>query len=235
MNKLWEKHAALTAKVREDHLEQKAFGGHDITHALMVAQYATLITEDERTGELAWIAGMCHNTDRIFPEIRDEKLPSVKVIFIRSKVVSYLDLVKGIASEEQELVIEAVLEHHKKNSDADNPVTVVLKDADRLANIGVNNIVRSGQHYSNLLPFDPRYVTTSDPTATYRDPKTVLHDVRCSLEWESWLRMPKAKKLADRWFRLYEVFVKAFADQLEETGLLPYPFPQDCDAAYQQK
>lgn len=233
---LWEiyeeRYGDLVEEVREVHISHGKFGGgHDFTHALMVARYAILIAEDPDVGRLAWIAAICHNTDRIYRESG----PRV----IRGMIADYLG-VTDLDKEEQRLVIEAVLEHHSLNKPEDSPVTVVLKDADRLANIGPNNIIRSGQLHEKLPAYDPRYVVHPDPEATYRVPKTCLHDVLCSLEWEPWLRCPKAIKLARPYFDYYRQFKEVFVRQMQEVGFLDeegdptYPFPKDLELAYQR-
>ncbi len=223
---LWTRYPNLVEAVRQDHINQGATGGaHDFVHAMMVAQYAAMIAEDERTGELAWIAAICHNTDRLFPDEDDEG--------VSRRVVRYLvNGVPDITVSNGETMMEAVLTHHKLNDDADNPVTVTLKDADRLANIGPNLIIRAGQHYHELPAFDPQYLVEPDPEATYRNPKTVLHDILCALEWEPWLRLPKAQGLAKPYFDFLREFHRLFSVQMEELELVPYPFPEDLDHAY---
>lgn len=172
---LWEVFPELTNKVRQDHIEKRATGkGHNFLHALMTGQYAEMIAEEKDIAILSWIAGVIHNTDRIYSE---QKVMQV--------LQSYLNLpsLNLIECEKQD-ILEAILNHSKLNDPNDNPVTVTLKDADRLANIGPNIFIRSAQLYHQLFDYDPRYIAEPDPTATYRNPKTCLHDIRSSLEWE---------------------------------------------------
>src|SRR3990167_394390 len=116
--KLLEKFFELVNVVRQDHKEQNASigGGHDFAHALMVAQYCLQISEDP-IATMAWVAGICHNTDRLFPELNDNEL--------ESKIYSYLSCI----NLNNQPICEAVMEHSKKPSLEDNPVTVVLKDS----------------------------------------------------------------------------------------------------------
>jgi hypothetical protein len=222
MPQLWEKYPVITKTVRKDHAGNGAIGGgHDFLHALMVAQYGELIADESRIGELAWLAGICHNTDRIFRRFVEYE--------IRQQIRSYLDLTTIPTLAEKDDIIEAVMNHSKFNDPADNPITVTLKDADRLANIGPLLCVRSGQHFHLLPAFDPRYLDTPDPTSTYKNPKTVWRDIMLSSEWEPWLRLPKAKKLAEPWFNRLRIFVAGFPEQVREVGLDPYPFPEDFD------
>lgn len=212
---LWEVFPHLNVAVRKDHERMGATGGaHDFVHALMVAQYAVKIAENDHTGKLAWIAGLCHNTDRLFPEDAVERIIQV-----------YMNLSDiGFVDDEKALIVEAVLEHHKLNNDNDNPVTITVKDADRLANVSALLLVRAGQFYPNLPAFDPRFLIKPDPMATYREPKTVLHDIRCALEWEPWLRLPKAKELGKPRFTLLKRFIDDVQFQMKETGLLSFPW-----------
>lgn len=215
---LWEVFSELTNKIRQDHIEKGAIGkGHNFLHALMTGQYAEIIAEEKQIATLSWIAGVIHNTDRIYP-----KQEATQVL------QSYLSLPSlNLIEREKQDILQALTNHSKLNDPNDNPITVTLKDADRLANIGPNIFIRSAQLYHQLFDYDPRYVIEPDPTATYRNPKTCLHDIRCSLEWEPWLRLPKAKEIAKPWFDQLRTFIEGFAKQLEEVGLMPYPFPQD--------
>lgn len=221
---LWEVFSKLLKMVRQDHIEKGAIGGsHDIVHALFVAQYAGIIAESKKVGILAWVAGIIHNTDRLFSE---EK--------VKEQLHYYLIHGTNFSKKEKKLIFEAVINHSKLNNPKDNSVTVTLKDADKLANIGPNIFIRSAQFYHNLLAFDPRYLEQVDPTSNIKNPKTVLRDIMFSLEWggkdpnnKDWIRLPKAKKLSNPWFKQLRAFVEGFAKQLEEVNLLPYPFPQD--------
>ena len=224
----------LIQAVRKDHIDQGAVGGpHDFLHALMVAHYCVLIAEDERNGVLAWVAAICHNTDRLWPEAEESGV-------IRAKVTGYLENCPGLDIFETNLIVEAVLNHHRPNDENDNPVTVVLKDADRLASMGPNLIIRSGQHYSKLPAYDPRFIETSDSRAFYQNPMTVLHDILCALEWAEeggkfGIRSPRAKELMQPYVRFLRSFRDLMLRQLEETYLLGYPFPEDLELAYAKK
>lgn len=208
-NFLWKKFSKLTDKILADHVAKGAIGGgHDFLHALMVAQYAKIIAENEQTGTIAWVAGLCHNTDRLFPGEVEVRLDS------------YLKNGTNFSSGVRKSIIEAILGHSKRNSPNDSELTIILMDADRLANIGPNILIRSGQFYHQLPAYDPRYIVKPNPKATYKKPLTSLDDIKFCLEWEEWLRMPKAKKLAKPYFKLLRTVIKTFEYQLEEVNLL---------------
>lgn len=218
---LWQVFPNLVAAVQRDHIAMEATGGgHDFIHALMVAQYAKIISEEERLGILGWIAGLIHNTDRIFSKN------------IAKKINSYLQIPElHLNNAEKRDISTAVMKHSEPNKETDNPVAVVLKDADKLANIGPNIFIRSGQFYHDLPAFDPHWVEEPDPTSSYHNPKTVWRDILLSLEWRGkdrngrdWIRTPKARQLSEKWFVMLESFLKGFASQLKEVELLPYPF-----------
>lgn len=232
--KIYEGHyAILVERVRQDHINHGKFGGgHDFTHALMVARYAVLIDDEVDIGLMAWAAAICHNTDRIWPDLDHKGIEQV--------VRGYL-IPTGFTEETRGSIVKAVLEHHDLNKPEDSPVTVVLKDADRLANIGPNLFIRSGQHYHDLPAYDPRFVAEPDPRANYKNPMTVFHDVMCSLEWEPWLRTPKAIELAKPYFDFFRQLKEMFVRQMVEVGFLDeegnptYPFPEDLELAYKQE
>src|SRR3989344_2888242 len=169
---------------------------HPFEHAIMVAQYALLIAEDERTGELGALAGILHNTDRFFHENETEKTING---YLR---VAWPPTYTNVSGDEVKMVIDAVLNHSKKNDPSDSPVLVCLKDADRLANISPFDIIaRSARHYADLPLFDPKWIETMDPTSTYRNHKTVFRDaIHSTQEWETWFRLPKAQELAKSYF-----------------------------------
>ncbi len=218
-SQLWNSFPELVVIIQKDHKRQQplSFGGHDFGHALGVAQYAAMIAEDEKTGTLGWVAGLCHNTDRIFPGSSDEE--------IEKKIREYLNAT-SFEDREKSLIVEAVLEHPKKNDPNDNPVTIILKDADRLDNLGALVCLRSAQLYHNMPAVDYIHLF-SDPNATFKNPGSVAKDIAHLLEWEPWLRLPKAKILAAPKFAFLKSFLQEIEHELREKGLYPYPFAPD--------
>ena len=212
----WKKFNELVRLVQQDHQKQRAVcaAGHDFEHAFAVAQHAKSIAEDDRIGELGWIAGVCHNTDRIFPDASETE--------VRAKVSEYLSVVP-LDENEKTLVLEAVMEHSKKNDPKDNPVTVALKDADQIENISALAFIRSGQHFHDLQPVDYRHLW-ENPDATFKNPLSVARDLRHHLEWESWLRTPKAREIAAPRFEFLRLFLSKIEKELKDAGLFPYPF-----------
>jgi len=185
---------------------------HGIDHSLMVAQYATLIAEDERVGELAWVSGVIHD---VCHRGRSNSLKDL------------LDLVPPgeFSSGEMGMIFRAVINHSKPNDPADEPVTIVLKDADRLANLGLLNIIRGGQHRPEL-PAMIMGCFSLHPGSTFKKPLSCLDALHYNLEWEEMLRLPRAKVLGRQWFALYRYLISTNEAQFREIGLDVWP-PQE--------
>ncbi|MBM3206520.1 MAG: hypothetical protein FJZ43_02775 [Candidatus Staskawiczbacteria bacterium] len=212
--RLWKHFSELTECVKEDHIKfKKPNDVHDFLHAIMVAQYCSIISENPYFGELAFVAGICHNTDRLFGENN-----------VETRVSYYLNYLTGLTDGQKKTVLEAVINHSKPNDPDDNPVTIILKDADRLAIIGPNSYIRVGQALSKCPAYNPRYIENQDPKASYQNPLNPLNAMKFWLEWETWLRVPKAKELAKPWFNMIRLFISGIKNQLIETDLFPYPF-----------
>ena len=113
------------------------------------------------------------------------------------------------------------MEHSKRNSASDDAVTVALKDADRLANAGAGVLIRAGQFRPKDPVIDLEYAFKPDPTATFREPKTQLRNLQHILEWEDWLRLPKAKEIGKRRFAFIRMSIEQLFDDLREAELLP--------------
>lgn len=230
---LVEKFPVLVQRVRKDHAAKSALvgTGHDFSHALMVAQYCLMIADDP-LATMAWPAAICHNTDRLFPDDSEE--------FIEKRVRKYFELedVRGgmdrdyrinFSDKEVDLIIEAVMCHSHRPSENDNSVTVVLMDADKLANIGSLLALRSAQFQPNLPIVDLRYLDQRPPGTSFKKPGSIYWDIKSSLEWAEpgWIRTPKAKDLAKPLFEELQIVLDGVVRQYENTGLVPYPFPED--------
>ena len=192
----------------------KSTHGHGQDHDLTVAQYGALIAPDEHDGELAWVAGLLHSMDRHFLETE-----------AHDKIERGLDLAFkcGLSTEDIEQVRVAVAHHSKMNDDADGPVTIILKDADRLANLGAINIIRGGQHRPDIPACIPETLGRLHPESTFKNPKSCYDATFYNSEWEAMLRLPKAKELGARYFRFIEEWRALAVSQAAEVGLYPWP------------
>lgn len=218
MKNSWDLFPELTLAVKKDH-ECKNCGHHPFEHALMVAQYCLLIGNGQ-TAEAAAAAGLMHNTDRLYPDESQDQL--------RFRLQKFLFLTPLPSADYINIVIDAVLNHSKPNDPNDSEVLVFLKDADRLANISPFEIIaRSARAYPSIPLLDTEFILRVDPESTYRNPKTVLHDaLHSTLEWERWLRLPKARELAEPYFNALRHLLDITYRQQHETNLLSYPTPK---------
>lgn len=228
---LWEIYWVLVDMVRDDHRKQGAlFGtGHGFDHAMVVAQYCTLIAPPELV-KASWVAAICHNTDHLWPQATDAE--------IEQTTRDYLGCGTDLPLAERVQILEAVLQHSKPPSPDENPVTVILKDADKLGNLGVQVLVRSGQFWPNLPMIDLRYLDPSQrpPGTTFQKPGSIWWDMQGVLEWEGdfkgipWIRTEKARELAKPLFAEIRRITEGLVQPYRDLGLLPYPFPDDFDA-----
>lgn len=209
--KLWEEFPKLVERIREDHKHNNVAEGHDFFHTLLVAQYGVMIAEENRLKILAWVAGICHNTDKIFPELSDDE--------VEKKVWEYLGLTGMLIRLEKRFIVEAVLCHSEKNKDNDSVITVLLKDADRLAGAGILCAVRAGSHLYNFPAFKPWVINGFEPEETFQNIRSVLSGMRFTLEWREMLRCTKAIELGKKYFAILEQSIKDLELQLKESQI----------------
>lgn len=194
--------------------------GHDLFHDLFVAGYAVRIADDlakdAETTELheaAWVAAMLHSTDRFMSHADLE-------LFLPAVMNRNLGKGRRFSIAMKEQVVRAVLDHNKPNSPEDGPVTLILKDADRLANINPLVVIRSAQFQHNLPTHDPRHLGLQRaPGSTYRDPRTILCDLYGCIEWETWLRLPMAQAIGAKYFEFLKTFYALIEAAHIETGV----------------
>lgn len=213
-----EKYHGLYLEVKKTHDNiatlRKSNHGHGLDHDLTVAQYSAIITEDERVGEMAWVAGLMHSADKHFSGEKERLL-----------IDQYFSLLpKGeFDNEELKMMREAIAEHSKLNSPLDNPVTIVLKDADRLANLGAINFIRCGQQRPDIPACLLEFMDRLHPQATFREPMSCYDMTFYNLEWEEMLRMPIAMALGRKYFYFIRNFQQMAREQVEYLGLYPWP------------
>lgn len=205
---------ALAQAACVDYISQGVHGGaHDFYHALTVAQYAALIAPTERMARFGWCAGLLHeHPHRLYSEEQGAHL-------VRERLAKH----SALPSRAQSDILQAVLAHSGKDTPQESPLLVVLKDADQLANLGAWHWLRAAQFRPNIPAVDPRYVARQDPLATFKNPRSVLRDIESTLEWETWLRLPKAKELAAPLFEEIRWLKRRLEERLVILGLVPFP------------
>jgi hypothetical protein len=128
---------------------------------------------------------------------------------------------------EDEQVIQAVLSHGKPNKDDDSDLDKALRDADRLANMDADVIIRAGQHQPEILAVD--YVNfENNPDEHYGNILSVYWDVHNCTTWMSRegpyiIRLPKARELGRSRAKFLMLFLDTIKAQRKEIGLVPYP------------
>ena len=234
MKRIWEIYPALTRAVKASHkaLPWPMLYCHDFDHVVRVGDRALVIAESEHFGRLAGAAGLCHNADRMLQKQRDlgrsGHVPDEDVL---AMVAAWLDAEPEgtFTREERAMINDAVLHHPKRNAADDGPVLQNLQDADRTVNIELDVMVRKGQYFGDELAVVDSVNLVGDPSANYRDPKsilwTILDDIECfSAEGGvASLRLPKARKLAVPLFIEARRYLNAVLEQRMRAGLIPFP------------
>lgn len=195
-----------------------------------------MIGEDKLNRIVAGIAGLCHNADRIlqvqekvgvYGKIDHEKIE--KLIF------SWLghsedNLLVDLSPNDQDSIIFSCLKHGEPNKPDDSLVLIALKDADRVVNAGADVIMRNGQFFPPNFPVVDPINLFNDPTADFRNCKSVLRALQNALDWEeekccAALRLPQAKEFAKRRFAFLRKYVEEVIEQRQEEGLLDGDYP----------
>ncbi len=227
MKKLLKRYWRLIETVQRAHEERKMANGHDFDHAFSVANLAFKFCETDEFKELAWIAGLYHNADRIIA--CDRKSPRLKVPPEGIETLVQEWLAFGRFSESAKLiVIGAVLSHNEPNSDSDDAVTIALKDADRVVCSRIDVVVRAGQFHPDIPVLDP-HLLFDDKRGSFTERLSVMASLRDCLDWGNLedkrfgVRTEKAKKMIVARTEMLRSFLLAIIEQRREEGLVPYP------------
>src|SRR3989344_1023441 len=234
--KIWEVYPGLASAVNYEHQKVGLTnGGHDMDHALRVAQMAYVVTMDENPemALLAGVAGLLHNNDRILERSLKidfsknvSEAPVEVVIEMTSRMLDEWTGISGV--DQKKWIIDAVVNHGSKpNHPDDHLVTIALADADRLINMEPDVIIRIGQHHPDIPALDPIYIEAT-PGANYCDPKTVMWDIANCITWAAEtgsyiLRLPKARELGQERAAYLRTFIDTLKRQRAELGLVLYP------------
>lgn len=223
---IWERFPELVAVVKKLHEEAGLAGGHhDIYHACRVGQVAYRIFKNEweyvSEALVASAAGVCHNADRVLEEKTQQKTTKEAVSQL---VDDWLVKTTGFTSFDRGRIVDAVLKHTGRNSPQDSSVLIALMDADRVVNLDMDLLPRSGQNYKNL-PVVDMFNFLDDPDATYRNPKSVLRDIAYSLEWLDpaspfYIRTRLGRLMGTQRGIAFRMMMDTLKYQLEEEGIL---------------
>ena len=213
------------------HIQSGIIGnGHDVFHAARVAQCAFEIAETLDVARLAGVAGLCHNADRIIQYDLKVGRGAVSEELIRNLVDDWLTFT-DLTGQERALVLDAVLGHDLPNDAQDNSVLVALKDADRLVNLEPDAIMRTAQFYADFPAVDPIH-WLADPSATHREPKSIIRCLRSNAEWGNFsntkfgIRLPRAQQRATELTDYLLNYIEKTHECWIKAGLLPFTPPQ---------
>lgn len=236
--RVWDLFPRLSTAVWQTHEEYmtrlncRSFHCHDFDHALRVGQRALEIADDPRIGQLASIAGLCHNADRLLQKedgcgptgiIDDVRVIALTTGWIRKAGTEIIT-----TQSEEDQIIDAVLRHGQPNGPNDGPVLINLMDADRTVNIELDVIARNAQYAGDSLPIIDPYNFIYAPDATFRSPGCTLRGDYEKFDWRVeggfvGIRLAKARKLAEPRFELLQKYFDDVIMQRMHSGLFPYP------------
>lgn len=225
--RVWEEFPRLIEVSRKAHTELVAkIVHHDFDHALQVAQVAIRVAEDPEIARLAAAAALCHNADRMLEERVDGKVTKPSPAAIEKLIRKWLAVESKLFEKEKLTIVEAVLEHAKPNSSEDSDVTVALKDADRIVNLGFDVIVRGAQHH-NCSAIDPWFLL-NDERGNYARRQSMVKVLQDCFEWASddprfGVRLPRSKEIARTRVKALQQYIDTVIAQRKELGLVPYP------------
>lgn len=187
--------------------------GHGFAdHNLPVALMATRIAPDLRTADKAYVAGMLHSLDRW--------VEKGQMGFVTS-IYRCLELLPTgyFTSQETEEILDAIVKHDRKNEDDDSLTLQVLKDADRLINLEPVHIIRAAQWYHEIPAIEIEHLGELNPASVWGKACNVIDNLRFTLEWISWLRIPKAKERGEELRTELEAFIVSCERIYHELGL----------------
>jgi hypothetical protein len=188
---LIQKYRLLYDAVQEERKGLEA--GHGFFHDISVAHTALLIAPNEKTSELAWISAMLHSTDHYVYTLQQETFSKEEMI---KKVIEKHLLLTDITDNEKALVIHAVLNHWKIPEEGRSEVLQTLQEADMLANLTLDVVIRGGQYRPNIPAIEINHIESQNPLSTYSKPRSVFDAVRITLkDYESKILLPKAISL----------------------------------------
>jgi|GEM_PF-894604 len=236
--KIWEIFPDVDQRVRQSHVDALLSGHHDIWHARRVGQIAYLAAAgewgDERLSQLAGLAGLCHNADRVIQRQTGagrKDVPKEAVVeLIKHWLIGATDFLEEgqLGGYDRELIEKAILGHDGPNSDEDSKVLVALMDGDRVVNLDIDLFIRAGQFYNDLPAVDYKHLL-EDLEETYRNPKSVLRDCYYALEWATpgtkfCVRTKRGRYWAGQRAAKFVLFFEILEEQLKQEGVHPYKF-----------
>ncbi len=190
--------------------------GHNMDHNVHVALHGIDIVmqdygADPFLMEAIFLSSIGHSLDRLVS--RDDQAGFAGLI------EACLETFQHSNQLMKTTVTDAILEHGKKNASHDSILTVIIKDADRVANVGAALAIRSGQFYADLPPYEMLYLREVNPAHTYHSPASVLEDLRECFVWGDWMRTNRGKEMFDRKVGNLRKYLDTLAEEFEMIGM----------------
>lgn len=205
--------SGLYQSVKKSHAESThPHRGHGLDHDAAVAQMGAIISQDNRTADKVWVAGMCHSADRVVG--RDDK----EFETLARQHLSCLPDGYFERSEVEEVLV-ATLKHGEKNKDDDSLTLQNLKDSDRLINLQLLVVIRCGQFYPEIPPIELEHIGRMNPNSTFKYPCNSLDDLRNCFDWVDWLRNPEAKRRGEKLAASLRRYIEEAEEPFYEMGL----------------
>ena len=160
----------------DDLASEHPHSGHGFwDHDCAVAMKAARLSPDDDTAQLAFVAGIIHSTDR---KVAEGDLDTT--------IDRYLGLT-DLSPDDCNLIKEAVARHMEfkdKDVETRSYVQKSLMDADKLINMELSLVIRSGQFQPTIPVVELEYIDLrapgaryNNPASTYRKPSSVLEDI----------------------------------------------------------
>ncbi len=213
--------SVLYEAVKKSHTRSRRMHqGHGLDHDVTVAMLGVKIAPDLRTGDLAFIAGLLHSSDRTI------RRPS------RGTLSNYLInqfqyLPPEIQAEEWRQIYVAVMNHSEINNDGQTLTQQTLMDADRLANLMGLVLFRIGQFWPAIPTIEFEHVDKPNPASTYQAPCSTMDMLRAMMSqlggnnvgYIEQLRLPKAIELGELYSKRLNLLLDMIKDDHHSLGL----------------
>lgn len=203
----------------EERARKQGDRGHGWDHVLLVCGFCIRLSDEEKTAELAWLAGLVHNNDHFFGK--------GETGLVHELTRGQLDLLPpDIPAIQRHSILDAAIRHQAPKAGTDTIVKIILQDADKLASLEPNLIlIRAGQFYSQIPAVEIPFLERPNPRGTFHSPSSVLEDLRYCLEWRDHpqfgLRLQLAKEIAAPWFEEMEAQLQNIRRPFLQAGLWP--------------
>lgn len=205
---------SLDERLRIPYTPPNLAGGHDVTHVERLAargrKIGTILKFDpDELAAAVWL----HNLDRatlLGPEIKEA---GGLANYCRTLLID-----SPFNPEQRERIIDAVLQHPKKDDDpSDSPLLTALRIADKLDRIGPLGILSIPAFRGpNLLPYDSKQPFGYDSTVEGKL-KSIYNDFFRVLEWYGMLPSDEARSLVNiQRLRFFAEFLRMLGEEIAE-------------------